>query len=225
MNDIQADYANTVTMVGARLDISWFTGEALKAYALGPVVDGNLHYVVVDANDGSVTTYRANDQSFPALHASRDMWDMPSAVVNALYRTAIRERRNEAAEDQRYRETVALRLKVSELEANVQNAAIDRSAMRTAIMKEMMSRAADIAEQEGFCSEYDRLAKALGYEGREREYDVTVTIQSFDVTVRVTATSEDNAYDEIVESEIDAAIRDHIAVNSVVWDHYETERV
>lgn len=210
-----AEYDTTITMSGARLTLPWFEGDALKAYALGHVTGGFLHYVVVDSNDGTVTTYRANDQSFPALHDSREVWDMPHGMIHALYQASIREFANSRAEDQRYRENVELREQLAQ--ARVSNS-------RESIMREMMEKAAEIAESEGFCSEYDRLADALGYEGRERDWTVNVEIESFTVSVSVRATSADAACDSVDESEVDDAIRHFIGHNSVSWSTDGAER-
>lgn len=213
MSTIAESYDTTISMTGARLRIDWFQGDGLKAYALGHMTGGFLHYVVVDSNDGTVSTYRANDQNLPALVEPREMWDAPTGMIQALYQSSIREYRNAAAEDTRYRETVELRQQLAD--ARVSNS-------REAIMKEMMERAAEIAEQEGFCSEYDRLADALGYEGRERDWTVYVDV-SMTVPVSVRATSSDTAR-EVTESEVDDAIRDYLHSNSCTWSVDTVER-
>jgi hypothetical protein len=220
MGVIMAITSSTAT--GTRIVMPSLSSD-LRAYYLGMKWDGSIFFYVIVADNGYVSVYNANDQSWET-DDDAPKWDVPNGVAQALLSSAIHSHNTSQAEDQRYRETVELRERLAALESAARETAIDRATMRTAIMKEMMGRAAEIADSEGFCSEYDRLAEALGYEGREREYDVTVTISSFDVTIRVTATSSDNAYEQVAESDVDDAIRSFISNNSVSWDHYETER-
>lgn len=56
--------------------------------------------------------------------------------------------------------------------------------------------AAEAADEENFCEEYDRIAEALGGRPRRREYKVRLCVQAHvDVTVSVTARNADDAED------------------------------
>lgn len=81
------------------------------------------------------------------------------------------------------------------------------------------------ATDDGYEEEYSKLAQALG--GPERQgalhtYDVDIDV-SLRVTVTVEARSEDDAYEEVEEGQIDDAIRNFIATRSVDWEIQSAE--
>ncbi len=69
----------------------------------------------------------------------------------------------------------------------------------------MWERAASVAEDEGFCPEYERLANGLGIPGRERTYRGIVTV-TFNVYAYARSTMADEAR-EAMEQNVSDAVR------------------
>ncbi len=91
-------------------------------------------------------------------------------------------------------------------------------------------RGEQIANDEGFCSEYDRLVEAIGGTPREREFRVTLSVTltqrvTVNVTARTSAEAEDLAIDTYsVEDVIDSLREDNYVADSIDAEAIETER-
>jgi hypothetical protein len=86
-------------------------------------------------------------------------------------------------------------------------------------MRPMFAHAARVAQFAGFCSEYDRIAEAVGGPSRDDlsgeaelvyEFTVPVTLtRTVHVTVSATGTDESDAWDRIEGEDIDSALYDY----------------
>lgn len=122
---------------------------------------------------------------------------------NAQARALLAMRNREAAAQKRVEEVLEeLRIARERAEANQREAVRLRDEQITRgdddRLVEFWAIAEKNANDAGFCSEYDRMADMMGGTGRERDWNIqgsiTVTIP---FSMNVSATSEDNARDEI----------------------------
>ena len=91
-------------------------------------------------------------------------------------------------------------------------------------------RGEQIANDENFCSEYDRLVEAIGGTPRERDFRVTLSVTltqrvSVTVTARTSAEAEDLAIETYtVEDVIESLREDNYVADSIDAEAIETER-
>ena len=112
---------------------------------------------------------------------------------------------------------------IERLQLPITNAADDRLAA-------IWERGEQIANDEGFCSEYDRLVEAIGGTPRERDFRVTLSVTltqrvSVTVTARTSAEAEGLAIETYtVEDVIESLREDNYVADSIDAEAIETER-
>ena len=134
---------------------------------------------------------------------------------NATYRTTVDILRARDAEVSAERDALLARVAAVELERdearlNLQNERTFPIRLDDPRLEAEWERAGEIATEENFCSEYDRMCERLGIPGREREWEVcmTVTLEPIHVHTTVTARSMEAAQ-EAIEEDYDI-IRDDV---------------
>ena len=168
-----------------------------------PILDLAVHELSASDRDDAAAMRQAS-----ALNAS-------AAQANKL-RTIIEERRDALALVEKYK----AELHTSIVRANMlQTEQIRGGDSR---LQNFWERAMEQANEENFCSEYDRMAEALDGPRRDSEYDVTVLV-TVSVSMRVTAQSDEDACDTVGDWDEDT-IRDHVYgldrynVNVASWE-------
>jgi hypothetical protein len=133
-----------------------------------------------------------------------ELLDVSRLRVDA-YRKALADRPSQSTVDD-------LRATIERLAADLGTVRADLFAARNNPIKlddprlaDEWVRAGEVATEEGFCGEYDRMCERFGIPGRERTWDVPVYAR-VNVTVQVTATSADSAREAVEREHVQTAL-------------------
>lgn len=106
---------------------------------------------------------------------------------------------------------------IDRLQLPITDAADDRLAA-------IWEKGEQIANDEGFCSEYDRLVEAIGGTPRERDFRVTLSVTLTQrVTVSVTARTSDEAEDLAIETYTVEDVIESLRSDNYVADSIDAE--